>query len=65
MTDDRTTKPPGGDGMRDPFLNDGDVRVYLGDCIEVMAAADRLINKGLVETELRSGGETHYRLVAK
>ena len=51
--------------MRRPFLNDGDVRVYLGDCIEVMAAADRLINKGLVETELRSGGEKHYRLVAK
>ena len=26
--------------MRTPYLNDGDVRLYLGDCIEVMAEMD-------------------------
>lgn len=29
-----------GEGMRPPYLDDGDVRLYLGDCIEVMAEMD-------------------------
>ena len=29
-----------GEGMRSPYLDDGDVRLYLGDCIAVMAEMD-------------------------